>query len=337
MSLKVAIVGASGYAGAELARLVEAHPSLDLVTVTANTQVGERLGDFAEVVEKAELRFVETTKENLLNHDVVFIALPHTKSAEVASWLPDDVLVLDCGADFRLKSASEYEKFYGVKHPGTWAYGLPELLVPGVGKQRENLANVKRIAVPGCNATAVTLAYTPLLAAGLVDATDLVATLSVGTSGAGRNAKVNTEHFDSAYAYQVGGIHRHIPEIIQNLAGLTDAQIKLTFTPVLVPLFRGILAVSTATVLSGVTEQQIRQAFLDAYEHEAFVQLLDQGQQADVSQVANTNFCQLSFVFDETSGRVVVTTALDNLVKGTAGGAVQSMNLALGINEGLGI
>ncbi|MFM8927553.1 MAG: N-acetyl-gamma-glutamyl-phosphate reductase, partial [Rhodoluna sp.] len=161
MTLKVAIVGASGYAGAEIARLVEDHPDLELVTVTANSQVGARLGEFAEVSRYAELEFVETNERTVSGHDIVFIALPHTKSAEVANWLSEDVLVLDCGADFRLKSKDDYEKYYKAEHPGTWEYGMPELLLAEGKKQRGRISGQRRIAVPGCNATAVTLAYAP--------------------------------------------------------------------------------------------------------------------------------------------------------------------------------
>lgn len=337
MSLKVAIVGASGYAGAELARLVEIHPELDLVTVTANSSVGARLGDYAEVKKYADLEFVETSRESLEGHDVVFIALPHTKSAEVADWFGEDVLVLDCGADFRLRSAEDYEKFYKAKHPGTWAYGMPELVLSTGIKQRENLVGQKRIAVPGCNATAVTLALAPLIAAGLVQVEDIVSTLSVGTSGAGRLAAVNITPLESSFAYQAGGVHRHIPEILQNLSGLSNQFIRLTFTPVLVPMFRGILAVNSARLSPGVTSEDVDRSLRDAYQEEQFVQVLSGGISPDTKDVERTNLCQISFVVDESSGRVTVLSALDNLVKGTAGAAIQSMNLALGLSEATGL
>jgi len=337
MALKVAIVGASGYAGAELARLIENHPELELITATANTQVGGKLKDYAELKRYGELEFVATTKESVIGHDIVFIALPHTKSAEIASWLADDVLVIDCGADFRLKSKEEFEKFYGAAHPGTWLYGMPELVLADGSKQRDKLAGAKRIAVPGCNATAVTLAFAPLIAKNLIEVDDLVSTLSVGTSGAGRAAQVNTEPFHSANPYQVGGVHRHIPEITQNLSPLTTGQIQLTFTPVLVPMFRGIIAVNTAKLKNTVSKEDIAQAFQDIYETERYIEFLEGDNFPDTKNVELTNKCQISFAVDQSSGRITVISALDNLVKGTAGAAIQSMNLALGFDENEGL
>ncbi len=337
MPLKVAIVGASGYAGAELARLIENHKELELATVTANSQVGGRLGDFADVRDYADLQFVETNKESLGRHDIVFLALPHTKSAAVAEYLSPDSVVLDCGADFRLRSKFDFEKFYGAPHPGTWSYGLPELLLKDGTKQRDKLSGSNRIAVPGCNATAVTLAFAPLIEKGLIEVDDLVSTLSVGTSGAGRAAEVNNSVFASAYPYQVAGAHRHIPEILQNFESLTGDHVRLTFTPVLVPMFRGIIAVNTAKLKESVTGSDIWNAFQEAYETEGFIQLLDDGVLPDSKNVEFTNNCQISVSLDQSSSRITVVSALDNLVKGTAGAAIQSMNLALGFAEDLGL
>ena len=339
MKLRAAIAGASGYVGGELARLLAHHPNIELVTVTGNSSVGETLGSLnPELSRYRDLVFAENTNENLVGHDVVFLALPHTKSAEVASWLEEDVLVLDCGADFRLESSEEFEKFYKSPHAGTWAYGMPELLVGSSSRQRENLIGQKRISIPGCNATAITLAFAPLLRAGIVDPKDLVSTLSVGTSGAGRNAEVNQEPIlASAFAYQVGGIHRHIPEIQQNLEKSSKDKVSLTFTPVLVPMFRGILAVNTAKLLPGTDEPAIRRAFSDAYGSENFIEILSAGLFPNTAEVEYTNKVQIGFAIDEVTGRVVVVSAIDNLVKGTAGAALQSMNIALGIAEGTGI
>lgn len=337
MPLKVAIVGASGYAGAELSRLVENHKELELVTVTANSQVGGMLADFADVKDYADLKFVETNKESLAGHDVVFLALPHTKSAEVAKYLSPESLVLDCGADFRLRAKLDYEKFYGAPHPGTWSYGLPELLRRGGTKQRDSLVGANRIAVPGCNATAVTLAFAPLIEKGLIEVDDLVTTLSVGTSGAGRAAAVNKSIFASAYPYQVGGVHRHIPEILQNLESLTDNQIRLTFTPVLVPMFRGIVAINSAKLKNSVAASDVMRAFQEAYQNEAFIQLMADGEMPDSKNVELTNNCQIAVSLDQSSSRITVVSALDNLVKGTAGAAIQSMNISLGFAEDLGL
>ncbi len=339
MKLKVAIAGASGYVGGELARVLENHPNAELVTVTGNSSVGQTLGSLNPELKKyKDLVFVENTSENLAGHDVVFLALPHTQSAEVASWIDEDVLVLDCGADFRLESAEDFEKFYKSKHAGSWVYGMPELDRENNSKQRELLVGQKRIAVPGCNATAITLAFAPLLKAKLIDPTDLVSTLSVGTSGAGRNADVNQgEALASAFAYQVGGIHRHIPEVEQNLNRISESKVSLTFTPVLVPMFRGILAVNTAKLLPSADLGQVRNAFEEAYSSESFIEILPQGSFPNTADLELNNKVQIGIAVDETSGKVIVISAIDNLVKGTAGAALQSMNIALGLAEGTGL
>jgi N-acetyl-gamma-glutamyl-phosphate reductase len=340
MTYKVAVVGASGYVGGELLRLIAHHKDLELRTVTANSNVGEIVSVFHDVPKFSDIKFVETNKENLVGHDVIFLALPHTKSAEVAAWLPEDVLVLDCGADFRLESSEEFEKFYGTVHAGTWTYGMPELLTSPTTKLREKLIGVKRVAVPGCNATAMSLAYAPLLSAGVIESDDLVSTLSVGTSGAGRNSEANKDNapaIDSAYAYQVGGVHRHIPEVIQNLQRVVESKVTLSFTPVLVPMFRGILAVNTAKLISGVSAVDIRSAIEKAYANEVHIDLLPEGEFPNTSNVELKNKVQIGFKIDEANNRVIVISAIDNLVKGTAGAAIQSMNLALGLPENTGI
>jgi len=249
-------------------------------------------------------------------------------------------LVLDCGADFRLEDSNAWKKFYGNEHAGTWPYGMPELTLAEGGKQRGRLRNVKRIAVPGCNVTAITLALAPGLTAGLIDPTDVVSVLSVGTSGAGRSLKSDllaSEVMGSARAYGVGGIHRHTPEIEQNLTKAAGAQAKVSFTPVLVPMSRGILSVNTARVASGFSIGALREVYQDAYGDEVFIDVLPAGQLPTTASVLGVNTAQIALSFDESSGRVVVVCAIDNLVKGTAGAAIQSMNLALGIAETTGL
>ena len=339
MSLKVAIAGASGYVGGELARLIAQHPELELVTVTANSNAGERFINLHPHLRSFQhLTLVETTAEKLSGHDVVFLALPHAKSAEVASLLSDDVLVIDCGADFRLESSNDWEKFYGGTHAGTWTYGMPELLVGNGQKQRGALRGTKRIAVPGCNVTAITLALAPLLAANLIENEDIVSVLSVGTSGAGRSLSANLLHSEvhgSARAYGVGGVHRHTPEIEQNLAKAAGEKVQINFTPVLVPMSRGILAVNTAK--TNGTVEQLHHALSEHYQGENFINVLPLGQWPQTSNVLGTNVCEIGVAFDEHAGRVVVVSAIDNLVKGTAGAAIQSLNLALGFGETVGL
>lgn len=340
MAYSVAIAGASGYVGGELMRLISQHPQLELKTVTANSNVGEKVAALhPHLVGYGDLVFVDTDAKNLAGHDIVFLALPHAKSAEVAKFISEDSLVLDCGADFRLESEADWNKFYGEGYAGSWPYGMPELLIEG-GKQRSNLGGVKRIAVPGCNVTAITLALAPALAAGLVEVDDIVSTLSVGTSGAGRTLKANllaSEIMGSASAYGVGGIHRHTPEIEQNLSKAAGKQVQVNFTPVLVPMSRGILAVNTAKLKPGVTEAQLRAAYEKAYSSEYFVHLLAAGEYPNTASTLGVNTCLIGIALDTHANRLVAVSAIDNLVKGTAGAAIQSVNIALGLPEATGL
>ena len=333
----VAIAGASGYVGGELLRLVAAHPQLKLVAATANSNAGTRVGAIhPHLVEYADVLLQETTAANLVDADIVFLALPHTTSAEVASRLRPDQLVLDCGADFRLESSEAWARFYGTEHQGTWTYGMPELTLADGTKQREKLRDAKRIAVPGCNVTAITLALAPLAHAGVIELDDIVSVLSVGTSGAGRALKTNllaSEVSGSASAYGVGGIHRHTPEIEQNLRKAAGAEVKVSFTPVLVPMSRGILAVNTAK-LKGAG---VREALINAYADESFVRVLPEGDFPATSSTLGVNTCLIGVAEDSHTGRVVVVSAIDNLVKGTAGAAIQSLNIALGFAEDTGL
>jgi N-acetyl-gamma-glutamyl-phosphate reductase len=333
----VAIAGASGYVGGELLRLVAAHPELQLVAATANSNAGASIGSLhPHLLQYSDLIFQETTAEALSGADIVFLALPHTTSAEVAAWLHDDQIVLDCGADFRLESTEQWVKFYGTEHQGTWTYGMPELVLSDGTKQRELLRGTKRIAVPGCNVTAITLALAPLAQAGVIELDDIVSVLSVGTSGAGRTPKAEllaSELSGSANAYGVGGVHRHTPEIEQNLSKASGSAVTVSFTPVLVPMSRGILAVNTATLNTG----DARKALEAAYEGETFVKVLPAGEFPATSSTVGVNTCLIGVAVDEHANRVVVVSAIDNLVKGTAGAAIQSLNIALGFAEDTGL
>ncbi len=341
MSLKVAVAGASGYVGGELLRLISSHPELEVGSVTAGENAGARLGSFQpHLPQLSNLVLQETTAANLAGHDVVFIGLPHGKSAEIANQLPEETLVIDCGADFRLSSASEWKKYYGSEHAGTWPYGLPELTLADGGKQRGRLRNAKRIAVPGCNVTAVTLAVAPALTAGLIEPSELVATLAVGTSGAGRSSKSElsfSEMSGNARAYSVAGSHRHIPEILQNVSLASGRDGSISFTPVLVPLSRGIISVVNAKPSAGFSMSSLRDVYQDAYGDETFVQVLTGEKLPEVKNVVGNNGAQVWVGFDERADRVMLISTIDNLVKGTAGAAIQSMNIALGLPEQLGL
>lgn len=340
MAYTVAVAGASGNAGGELLRLIAKHPQLELKTVTASSMVGEKVGAIHPHLSNfVEMTFVETEANLLSGHDIIFLALPHATSAAIIDKLDGDPIILDCGADFRLESSSDWEKFYGGTHAGSWAYGMPELLIQG-GKQRDKLAGVRQIAVPGCNVTAVTFGLAPALAAGLIEAEDIVSVLTVGTSGAGRGATeklFEKEPTGSANAYQVGGIHRHIPEIEQNLSKSAGKPIQISFTPVLASLDRGILSVNTAKLKAGVTAAQLHEAYTAAYSEEEFVDLLPLGDFPSTADTIGINKAVIGISIDEHANRLVAICAIDNLVKGTAGAAIQSMNIALGLPENTGL
>ncbi|HEX4400467.1 MAG TPA: N-acetyl-gamma-glutamyl-phosphate reductase [Galbitalea sp.] len=341
MTYSVAVAGASGYAGGEVLRLLAAHPEFDVATVTAFTNSGQPLSSVQPHLRSlARLELVDTTAENLAGHDVVFLALPHGKSGELTAQLGVDTLVIDCGADHRLTDEVAWAKFYGGEYFGAWPYGLPELVLASGGTGRQDLVGAKRIAVPGCNVTAITLGLAPAIRAGVAEADDLVAILAVGTSGAGKSAKpdlIASEILGSASAYSVGGIHRHTPEIQQNLSRAGGAGVTVSFTPMLVPMSRGILATSTAKLAPGATASGVREAFEDAYANEAFVHVLPEGEFPRTADTIGANTALIGIAVDEAAGRIVTVTALDNLVKGTAGAAIQSANIALGLPESLGL
>ncbi|MFF7563542.1 N-acetyl-gamma-glutamyl-phosphate reductase [Streptomyces pseudovenezuelae] len=335
MAVRAAVAGASGYAGGEVLRLLLAHPEVEVGALTGNSNAGQKLGALQpHLLPLADRVLQETTADVLAGHDVVFLALPHGQSAAVAEQLGPDVLVVDMGADFRLKDAADWERFYGSAHAGTWPYGLPEL--PGA---RAALEGAKRIAVPGCYPTAVTLALFPGYTAGLAE-NEAVIVAASGTSGAGKAPKPNllgSEVMGSMSPYGVGGGHRHTPEIVQNLSGAARERVSVSFTPTLAPMPRGILATCSAKAKPGVTAESVRAAYEKAFADEPFVHLLPEGQWPATASVYGSNGVQVQVALDEAVGRIIAISAIDNLAKGTAGGAVQSMNIALGLPEELGL
>lgn len=354
MTYSVAVSGASGYAGGEILRILAAHPDVEIRTVTAHSNAGQPLIQHQPHLRSlAHLTLQDTTPEILAGHDIVFLALPHGQSGQYTDALGDTPLVIDAGADHRLESVADWDRFYGGDFHDPWIYGVPELPVAGA-KQRERLVGATRVAAPGCNASTVSLSLAPGVAAGVIDPSDIVAVLAVGPSGAGKSLKANllaSEILGTANPYAVGGTHRHIPEIRQALAAARpstdsgtagavpeehtpDRGIRISFTPVLVPMARGILATSSAPIAPGVTDEQIRGAWETAYGDETFVQLLPVGQFPRTADVLGANTALTGLAIDRAANRVVVVTAVDNLTKGTAGAAVQSMNIALGLPEG---
>lgn len=343
MAYKVAVAGATGYAGGEILRLLLSHPAyvsgdLEIGALTAGSSAGQAVAELMPHLSPLADRIIEdTTPEVLAGHDVVFLALPHGHSGPIGQALSSanpDTVVIDCAADFRLQDAGEWEHYYGSEHAGTWPYGIPEL--PG---HREELQGATRVAVPGCFPTGATLAALPAVAGGLITP-DLAVVSVTGVSGAGKKASVGllgSEVMGNLKAYNTAGKHRHTPEIIQNLAEVTDAEVTVSFTPVLAPLPRGILTTVTAPLVEGVTQQIATETYRAFYADEPFVHLLPEGQQPQTQNVVGSNYCHVQVEVDERSGRLLMTSALDNLTKGTGGAAVQCMNLALGLEETAGL
>jgi N-acetyl-gamma-glutamyl-phosphate reductase len=329
--MTAAVAGASGYAGGELLRLLLSHPDLELGPLAAASAAGLAVTDIhPHLPALADRVFVSTDPATLAEADVVFLALPHGESAAIAAGLPADLPVLDLGADHRLADAQAWQRFYGTPYAGQWPYGLPELF-------RADLQGARRIAVPGCYPTAVALALAPLIARGLVEPQDLVVVAASGTSGAGRAAKaqlLGSEVMGDVSAYKVGA-HQHTPEIRQTLGRVGGAEVSMSFTPVLAPMPRGILA--TCTARTSVDGDELRAALQEQYAAEPFVHVLAPGRWPHTAATVGSNACQLQVTVDADAGRAVVVSAIDNLGKGAAGQALQCANLALGLPEEAGL
>jgi N-acetyl-gamma-glutamyl-phosphate reductase len=313
--------------------LLIGHPEVEIGVLTAGGNAGSRLGEHQpHLLPLADRVLAETDPSTLAGHDVVFLALPHGHSAALAGQLPADTVVIDCGADHRLTDTGAWARWYGGEHAGSWPYGLPEL--PG---QREKLVGARRVAVPGCYPTVASLALAPAVAAGLVEP-DVVVTAVSGTSGAGKAAKPNligSEVMGAVSAYGVGGVHRHTPELVQNLSAAAGRPVRVSFTPVLAPMPRGILA--SCTAVTGASTDELRQVYTKAYADEPFVYLLPEGTWPSTAMTLGANTAVLQVTVDPDAGRLVAVAAIDNLTKGTAGAAVQCMNLALGLPETAGL
>jgi N-acetyl-gamma-glutamyl-phosphate reductase len=309
--LEIGALIAGGNAGRTVAEL---HPNL--------TALGDGLA------------LLDVAAPELLECELVFLALPHGTAGAVVDRLAPDTLIVDIGADYRLQDAADWDRWYSGAHPGGWTYGLPEL--PGA---RPSIAGSTRVANPGCYATAISLGLAPLLAAGVVAPDDLVVVAGSGTSGAGRSAQTHllaTEVLGDLSPYKVGGTHRHIGEVRQSLAAVAGTPVSLSFTPMLVPMPRGILATCTGRLRDGVSEADLRAAFA-VYDDEPFVTLLPEGRLPRTSATAGSNSAHLQVTADVDPGRAVVTVAIDNLGKGAAGQALQNANLMLGLPETTGL
>jgi len=330
MGTNVAVVGASGYAGGEVLRLVSAHPDLQITAVTAHGNAGQQVGDVHPHLRSvAGLTFAATTPEAVAGAELVFLALPHGAAADFAAALPQGTKIVDLGSDHRLTDQAAHARYYGGTYTPAWTYGLPEL--PG---QRELIQTADRVANTGCHAVAAILGIAPIVTSGLGCADDIVVTSASGTSGAGKAAAVHllgSEVMGDLAAYKVGA-HRHSPEVVQASGATT-----LTFVPVLAPMPRGILSTIAIKPAKSITEEQAYEALAAAYSDEPFVHVLPRGQQPHTAATLGSNAAHLQVVLDQNSGRIIVTSAVDNLGKGASHQAVQNANLMLGLPETAGL
>lgn len=337
---KVSVAGASGYAGGEALRLLLAHPELEIGALAAHSSrgpIGQHQPHLAPIGDR---ELVPLDAEILADSDVVILGLPHGASGELTAKIHainPDVRMVDLGADHRLENEADWEAYYGTGWSEPWAYAMPELIRTGK-TQREILSDSRLIASPGCNASAVTFAAQPAIRSGIATGSGMVAILAVGYSGAGKAMKQHlmaSEALGNLMPYAVGGTHRHIPEIVQNLRHAGGELSSLSFTPVLAPVVRGIIATVSIPVKPGTTAEDVTNAYKSAYESEPFVRWSETPPTTAIVTGANTAL--VNAVLDRDGERLTAVCTLDNLVKGTAGAAIQSLNLSLGLPEEMGL
>ena len=334
--MKIGIVGASGYSGGELIRLLAAHPNFEVEYLGAATSAGEPVTSVhPHLMLFSDRLFEETSLEAMARCQLIFFALPHGTSANLISQLPEDIKVVDLGADFRLEDGAQWVKYYGGPHAGSLPYALPEL--PG---NRALIAQSSRVANPGCYATSIALGVLPAISHGLIDASDIVVVAASGTTGAGRSDKVNligSEVMNSLSSYKFGGAHQHIPEIEQALSRVSGGPVRISFTPILAPMPRGILATVTAKLTGDFTTEKVREIYAGVYAEEEFVKVLAQDVMPQTSAVAGSNAAHIQVAVDQHTHRLIVSVAIDNLGKGAAGQAIQNANIMCGFPENMGL
>ncbi len=334
--MKIGIVGASGYSGGELLRLLEIHPDFELEYIAAGSQANLLIRALHPHLTGYEERTFEETKVSRMNDcQLIFFALPPGESSKLISQVNPEIKVVDLGADFRLHSEDSWQKYYGGEHAGTWAYGLPEL-----EGQRSRIIDSHRVANPGCYATAIALAAAPALKLNLIDGSDIVVVAASGTTGAGRKADTNllaSQVMGSLSSYKFGGTHQHTPEIEETLTSVWGSQVKISFTPILAPMPRGILATLTAP-LNGIQRTDLVHAIYSSYyKDEAFVSVLPPNLLPRTASVLGSNSIHLQVAVDEHTNRLIVSSVIDNLGKGAASQAIQNSNLMVGLPESTGL
>ena len=332
--MKIGVIGASGYAGGELLRLLALHPEFSAVAITAHTHAGELITAVHPQLESYQgKKFSAFSAPDFLNCEVIFLALPHGESAKIISQLPDSAKIVDLGADYRLQSSTSWSKYYGGEHAGTWVYGLAD-----IQSFKTEIAKSSRVANPGCYATSIILGVSP--AASFSDLSDVVVVAASGTTGAGRSAKVNliaSEVSGSLTSYKFGGIHQHTPEIEEALSQISSTEVKVSFTPILAPMPRGILSTITMKLTVPTTTEQSHKLFSDFYSDSDFVSVLPIGQMPKTGSLTSSNKVQIQVAVDEHTSRVIISVALDNLGKGAASQAIQNANIMCGLPETAGL
>ena len=332
--MRTAVIGASGYAGGELLRLLAIHPQLQVTQVSAHSNAGELITSVhPHLTTYQNQKFVPIEAVNFHQVDVVFIALPHGQSATVVRNIPSQTKVIDLGADFRLSDSAQWDKYYDGDHAGVWTYGLPE--IPG---QREKISKSLQVSNPGCYATSIITGLLPAL--DFIDVSDVVIVAASGTTGAGRSAKINliaSEIMGSLTSYKFGGIHQHTPEVEQALSNASGKDVKISFTPILAPMPRGILSTITARLTKDISTEQVNALYAKFYEADYFVDVLPEGQLPKTGSLTGSNKIQMQVAVDGHVQRLVISVALDNLGKGAASQAIQNANLMCGFHEGAGL
>ena len=331
--MKIGVVGASGYAGGELLRLLSAHPNFKIAFIGAHSNAGESITALHPHLPDFEGQsFSAVSVEDLNKCDLVFTALPHGESAKLISQLSQKVKIVDLGADYRLTDKNQWDKYYGGPYAGSWTYGLPELT------DHNSIAKSGQVSNPGCYATAIALSIAPAI--NQIDSKDIVVVAASGTTGAGRTAKVNligSEVMNNLTSYKFGGIHQHTPEIEQILSSISDKTVKISFTPILAPMPRGILATVTARLNTSSSTLKLRAVYEEFYRESKFVTLLAEGVMPMTNSVLGTNNVFMQIALDSHVNRIVVSTAIDNLGKGAAGQAIQNANLMCSLPEDAGL
>lgn len=334
--MKIGVVGASGYAGGELLRILASHPNFDLAYASAGQNAGEDITSIhPQLLSYAGKKFATTELSEINKCELVFLALPHGESAALISKISDSIKVVDLGADYRLKDENSWSKYYSGSHAGNFVYGLPE-----ISNNSEVIAKQSRIANPGCYATSIILGSAPALAAGIVDPSNFVAVAASGTTGAGRSEKINlsaSEVVNNLTSYKFGGVHQHTPEIEEQLSVINNSDVRFSFTPILAPMPRGILATVSSQLKKEIDTKEAHRIYSDYYAKSAFVKILPLGEMPQTSMTVGTNFALIQLAVDEHANRFIASIAIDNLGKGAAGQAIQNANIMCGLSETTGL